>query len=149
MEAALKRLGTGSVTRVTTAARDRERLFRCAASIWGGARVALGVVAMTAPTRVARPWIGADADTVGGLVFGRVLGGRDIALGAGVMYAALRGERVRPWALASGFADLGDVVVTGLHRDELPTGRRAFIAALAGGSALAAVALAFVESDPS
>jgi len=135
------------VTGVTTAPRDRERLLRCAASVWGGARVALGVVAMTAPTRVARPWIGSDADTVGGLVFARALGGRDIALGGGVMYAALRGERVRPWALAGGFADLGDVVVTGLYRDELPTGRRAFIAALAGGSALAAIALACADSN--
>jgi hypothetical protein len=112
---------------------------------WAGARAALGVVALTDPPKVSRPWIGADAERTGNLVFARALGGRDLALGVGAMYAATRGEGVRTWALCSAAADVGDTVITVSYWDRLPRGRRAFIAALAGGSALAGLALALAE----
>ncbi|WP_424641766.1 hypothetical protein [Embleya sp. AB8] len=130
---------------MTTTERFADRLVRPATFGWGAARAALGVVALLDPPRVSRPWIGADADRTGALVFARALGGRDVALGAGAMYTAVRGEPVRPWALAGAAADLGDTLITCVHRRELPRGRRAFIACLAGGSALLGTALALAE----
>ncbi|MEU0935688.1 MULTISPECIES: hypothetical protein [unclassified Embleya] len=130
---------------MTSTLRDSEGLIRKATFGWGGARVALGVVALLDPPRVARPWIGDDADRTGALVFARALGGRDLALGAGAMFAAVRGEPIRAWALAASAADLGDTLITYGHRRRLPRGRRAFIAALAGGSALVGVSLALAE----
>jgi hypothetical protein len=133
------------VASVTTTAGDRERLLRGATLVWAGARAALGVVALTDPPRVSRPWIGDDADGTGNRVFARALGGRDLALGAGAMYAAARGEGVRPWVLGSAAADLGDTVVTLSYWHRLPPGRRAFIATLAAGSALTGLALALTD----
>jgi hypothetical protein len=130
-----------TVASVTTTPRDRERLLRGVTLVWAGARVMLGVVALSDPPRVARPWIGDDADSTGARVFARALGGRDLALGAGAMYAAVRGEGVRPWLLGSAAADLADAVVTLSSWDRLPPVRRAFITALAGGSALTGLAL--------
>ncbi|GCD99974.1 hypothetical protein EHYA_07698 [Embleya hyalina] len=130
---------------VTITAGDFDRLGRAAALAWGGARTALGVVALLDPPRVARPWIGDDADRVGALVFARALGGRDVALGVGTMVAAARGEPVRLWALTAAAADLGDVLITATHAKALPRGHRAFIATLAAGSALLGTAVALTE----
>ncbi|MYW05275.1 hypothetical protein [Streptomyces sp. SID3343] len=126
---------------MTTTKRERERLVRSATLVWAGARAALGVVALTEPARVSRPWIGDDADVTGNRVFARALGGRDLALGAGALYAAARGEGVRPWLLGSAAADLGDTVVTLSYWSRLPPGRRAFIATLTAGSTLTGLAL--------
>jgi hypothetical protein len=133
------------VTDVTSTLGNHESLVRKATFAWGGARAALGVVALLDPPRVSRPWIGDDADRTGALVFARALGGRDLALGAGAMFAAARGEPIRTWALAASAADLGDTLITYGHRGRLPRGRRAFIAGLAGGSALIGVGLALAE----
>ncbi|OPC80713.1 hypothetical protein B4N89_06845 [Embleya scabrispora] len=130
---------------MTITAGDFDRLQRAAALAWGGARTALGVVALLDPPRVARPWIGDDADRVGALVFARALGGRDLALGVGTMVAAARGEPVRLWALTAAAADLGDVLITAKHARALPRGHRTFIATLAAGSALFGAALAITE----
>lgn len=133
------------MTAVTTTPSESDGLVRAATFGWGGARAALGVVALLDPVRVSRPWIGDDADRTGALVFARALGGRDLALGAGAMFAAGRGEPIRAWALAASAADLGDTLITYAYRGRLPRGRRAFIAGLAGGSAVIGVALALAE----
>ncbi|MFF7242834.1 hypothetical protein ACFZBU_02935 [Embleya sp. NPDC008237] len=130
---------------MTRTLRDPDGLIRTATFGWAGARAVLGVVALLDPPRVSRPWIGDDADRTGALVFARALGGRDLALGAGAMFAAARGEPIRTWALAASAADLGDTLITYRHREQLPRGRRAFIAGLAGGSALIGVGLALAE----
>ncbi|WP_406281490.1 hypothetical protein [Embleya sp. NBC_00896] len=134
---------------MTITSSDHDRLIRRATLAWAGARAVLGVVALTDPPRVSRPWIGDDADGTGGRVFARALGGRDLALGVGALYAAARGEGIRAWALASAGADVGDAVITCAHWDELPRGRRAFIAALAGASAVAGATLAIAAPSSS
>ncbi len=125
--------------------RDAGKTVRWAGAGWGAARVALGVVAVTAPPVVSRPWIGRDAGTTGATVFARALGVRDIALGAGTAVTALTGRGFTAWALASAAADAGDTLVTRHHWPELPFSRWA-IAGLAGASAVAGVALAAGEA---
>ncbi|MDI2125104.1 hypothetical protein [Yinghuangia seranimata] len=114
---------------------------RRATAAWGAARIALGVVAITAPPVVSRPWIGRDVQTTGGTVFAKALGVRDIALGAGTTAAAFTGKGLSAWALASAAADVGDTLITRHHWPDLPR-TRVGIAALAGASALTGVALA-------
>ena len=50
-------------------------------------RVGLGVVALTRPAVVARPWVGPTGESQAGRVLGRALGGRDLALGLGTLAA--------------------------------------------------------------
>ncbi|WP_439676945.1 hypothetical protein [Embleya sp. MST-111070] len=130
---------------MTITAGDFDRLGRAAALAWGGARTALGVVALLDPPRVARPWIGDDANRTGALVFARALGGRDLALGLGTMITAARGEPIRLWALMAAAADVGDVLITAAHAKALPRGHRTIIATLAAGSALLGTTLALTE----
>ncbi|MCF2526274.1 hypothetical protein [Yinghuangia soli] len=118
---------------------------RQASAAWGAARVALGVLAITAPPVASRPWVGRDVENPGGTVFAKALGVRDIALGAGTAVSALTGRGFTTWALASAGADLGDTLITRRHWDGLPR-TRAAIVALAGASAVAGVALA--AADP-
>ncbi|HSA53599.1 MAG TPA: hypothetical protein VLH10_26240 [Yinghuangia sp.] len=124
---------------------DPSKKVRWAGAGWGAARVALGVVAITAPPLVSRPWIGRDSDTAGATVFARALGVRDITLGAGTAASALTGRGFTGWALASAAADVGDTLVTRHHWPELPR-TRVVIATLAGASAAAGTALAAAEA---
>ncbi|MFI1579035.1 hypothetical protein [Embleya sp. NPDC020630] len=130
---------------MTITAGDFDRLGRAAALAWGGARTALGVVALLDPPRVARPWIGDDANRTGALVFARALGGRDLALGLGTMITAARGEPIRLWALMAAAADVGDVLITAAHAKALPRGHRTTVATLAAASALLGTTLALTE----
>jgi hypothetical protein len=50
-------------------------------------RIGLGVVALTRPAVVARPWVGPSGESQAGRVLGRALGGRDLALGLGTLAA--------------------------------------------------------------
>ncbi|NUP32874.1 MAG: hypothetical protein HOV66_19135 [Streptomycetaceae bacterium] len=125
--------------------RDWRKTVRSAGAGWGAARALLGVMAITRPPSVSRPWIGEDAYTTGGTVFAKALGARDVALGAGTAVAALSGRGFPLWALASAAADVGDTLATRQHWHELPR-TRLFIAALAGGSAVAGTALAVADA---
>src|SRR5205823_14703486 len=53
--------------------------MRRGATAIAAARTAIGVLALAAPTLVARPWVGPDRGTVP-RVLGRALGGRDLVL---------------------------------------------------------------------
>jgi hypothetical protein len=98
-------------------------------------RVALGIAAMVRPDLPARPWVGAGpAATPAVQVFGRALGGRDVALGL----AALAGRR-RPGArrLTVGlgaFADGVDMAATLLAWKDLPRAGRLTILAVTVGA---------------
>jgi len=109
--------------------------------LWGAARVGLGVVALSAPRAVAALWVG-PLPRPAGVVLGRALGGRDVALGLGTLVSAMTGRSVIPWVVASGGADAVDAVATLLVRSELPPGRRELVTVAAGGSALVALLLA-------
>lgn len=103
-------------------------------------RVAIGVVALLRPALVARPWVGgAQASAPAGMVLGRALGGRDLALGAGALLAAWRGDEraLRDWTLAGAFCDGVDAVATAASWRELPAwGRLAVAGAATAGAVL-------------
>ncbi len=97
-------------------------------------RVVLGIGAVVRPELVARPWIGHD-DGPGTAVLGRALGGRDIALGLGLLLAANHDGPLRGWTEAAALADTGDVVATLAAFGRLPLRGRLVVLAAAGGAA--------------
>lgn len=107
-------------------------------------RVALGVTALAAPSAPARPWVGASADELGAQVFGRALGGRDLALGLGALGAAWQGSpgsrSAAAWYAAGALSDVVDVAITVAAWRRLPRTGRWFVAASAGGAAVVGVA---------
>jgi hypothetical protein len=83
----------------------RSRAVTAATAVAAG-RVALGLAALARPDVPARPWVGASADGLAAQVFGRALGGRDLALGLGAL-SALAAQRGRPRLGAPGTAGPG------------------------------------------
>lgn len=111
------------------------------------ARTALGVVAVTTPASVARPWVGPLADEPNARLLGRALGGRDLALGIGALLSRDQPDAHRLWLTAGAIADSADVAATMMHFGSLPKRSRwTVLAAAAGGVALALVALS--DADP-
>jgi hypothetical protein len=104
-------------------------------------RIAFGAGLILAPERVARGWIGDDAGRRAAQVAVRGLGARDIALSAGALLSA-GGDGTRTWLLATAASDCVDVAATLAAGDALPERARLGTVLLAGGSALAGVALA-------
>jgi hypothetical protein len=107
-------------------------------------RVALGLTALAWPSVPARPWVGATADEVPVQVFGRALGARDLALGAGAL-VALRRQATEPgpasaWVAAGALSDALDVAVSLASWGGLPRMTRWLVVASAGGAALAGAA---------
>lgn len=105
-------------------------------------RAGVGIVALTAPSVPLRPWIGARGDDPGALALGRALGGRDLALGLGVIMSGRHDQPIRGWVEAGGLADLGDAVATLIAFPRLPRAGRWLILGAAAGSAAAAFASA-------
>jgi hypothetical protein len=99
-------------------------------------RIALGIVALAAPSVAARAMFGRRAGG-GTAALARMIGGRDLALGLGVVIALDRGAPVRGWLEACGLADGVDLVGCALARDEIPATTLAPTLAVAGASALA------------
>jgi len=107
-------------------------------------RVALGLTALAWPSIPARPWVGATADEVSVRVFGRALGARDLALGAGAL-VALQRQAAEPgpasaWVAAGALSDALDVVASLSSWGGLPRTTRWLVVASAGGAALAGAA---------
>jgi hypothetical protein len=109
-------------------------------------RVALGIVAMTAPRLPLRPWVGDRRDDPALLVLARALGGRDLALGLGGLLAMGGDAPARGWIEAGGWADAGDALFTLLAFRHLPrAGRWAVLAAATGGAVAARLASVGVD----
>ena len=126
-------------------AMTRERARDCARWLAYG-RIAIGVAALVVPPRLARPWVGPHADLPAARVLSRALGGRDLALGLGVLLALRHDGPARGWVEAGGLADTGDLVATLLSFRALPTrGRWAVAAAAAGAAATARLAAPSVD----
>jgi len=123
-------------------------LLRRGATAVAVGRVALGVTALAWPSVPARPWVGAAADDVAARVFGRALGGRDLALGLGALVAlqgpAAQAGSARAWLAAGALSDALDVAATVSSWPDLPRVTRWLVAASAGGAALAGAAGALV-----
>jgi hypothetical protein len=104
-------------------------------------RIGIGVSAIIAPDLPARPWVG-RSDPTAVKTLARALGGRDIALGLGVLAADATGQPARLWVLAGALADALDVVATRLTFAELPRVGRWLVITAAGAGAVAGVAAA-------
>ncbi len=112
---------------------------------YGLARMGFGLFVTSQPQRMGRTWIGEEADRSGAGVILRALGFRDIALGAGLADAALRGDP-RGWLAVTMLSDLGDVAATVIGREGIDSRGVAITVALAGsGATLAGVLLAASE----
>ena len=80
---------------------------------------------MLAPRLAGRIWVGREADTRGAKVLSRAFGGRDLALGLGVVIAIDRGAPVRGWLEASALSDGIDFCASLLGGDTLPAAHAA------------------------
>jgi len=103
-------------------------------------RVAIGAVAVAAPTLMARPWIGDVSAGTGARLLARTMGGRDLALGIGALRALGVSDReARPWLALGGAADAIDALATALAFRSLPRRSRWGILALAGAAAIVSI----------
>ena len=101
-----------------------------------GARVAIGVALLAAPGPAAKRWLGDVSEEPGAQVAISGLGGRDVAIGLGTLWALGGSKRApRAWLIACAAADLADLAATLRSRRGLSTPAIAGTVALAGGSA--------------
>lgn len=104
-------------------------------------RIAFGLVYLLRPQQAQGSWIGQAARRPGAQVMTRSQGIRDVALGAGALWALVRGEtpEARVWLVGHGVSDLVDLIATWVARDHLPERQARMAMAIAGGSTLVAV----------
>lgn len=102
-------------------------------------RIAIGAVALAAPGVAGRFMFGRDGSRPGTKLLARMVGGRDMALGLGVVIALDRGAPVRGWLEACALADGVDLAGCLLARDEIPRETFVSTAALAAAAALVGI----------
>lgn len=105
------------------------------ARIFGWIRVAFGLALLAAPGPAVRMIAGPVANEPGGAqVLARGLGGRDLAVGAGLLVAMRSTQPLAAWLGAGVLSDGGDAAAILLAFPYLPaeTGWRALAAALVG-----------------
>ena len=125
-----------------TTSRPLARIVACG-------RIGIGVIAIVAPTLMARPWIGADAADSGSRLLARAMGGRDLALGVGALRALdISDSEARPWVALGGMADAVDAVATVLAFGTLPRRSRWGILAVTVGAAVVSTRVAEALDDP-
>ena len=111
----------------------------------GIGRAVLGAAMVAAPGAVTRLWM----DTSGSVeakMLGRTHGVRDIALGAGLVWALERDEPAQAWMAGAALSDLVDAGVTLSQWRTLPPSGRLLVMALATSSAVQMGALAAREA---
>jgi hypothetical protein len=117
---------------------------RKAATTLAATRIAVGAALAAMPELTTRGWIGAHAENPGAKLMARAAGGRDVAIGGGILYALARPGRrrnrrgaLRPWLEGAALADLVDMLATLAARRALsPTGLAVGVG-VAGASAAA------------
>ena len=165
-------MGSGNLLRMDLKNQDEVRawLQRSATAV-AAARVGIGVVALVRPDVPSRPWVGTGTGDgpagLAGRVFGRALGGRDLALGLATLVAlrqlgresGLPGESATPgesgdpgaggsggseaaslWVAAGALADALDVVTSLASWRELPRFTRWLVVGSAAGASLTGAA---------
>ena len=100
---------------------------------WG--RMLLGVFALVAPRRFERMWVGDAMEGTPSHMATRGLGGRDVAIGIGILKAMEQGGPVRGWLEAGAVADASDALGTLGAWGELPKWKSALFFAVEVGSA--------------
>jgi len=151
----------------------RRALLRRSATAVAAARVAIGVAALVRPDVPSRPWVGTGAGDgpagLAGRVFGRALGGRDLALGLATLVALRQldselgspgepgesgadgsdGPKAVPrgaqeaaslWVAAGALADALDVVTSLASWGDLPRFTRWLVVGSAAGASLTGAA---------
>jgi hypothetical protein len=114
---------------------DKDRARQLAEAVALG-RIAIGIVALAAPTVPLRPWVGRDfAWQPRAKLLARSLGARDLALGIGLLLALRHDTPARGWVEGAGLADAGDTLATLLAFGKLPKSGRWLVLASAGGAA--------------
>ncbi|MGH2804077.1 MAG: hypothetical protein ACRDL4_13680 [Thermoleophilaceae bacterium] len=111
-------------------------------------RMAIGAAFLLVPGLAGRLWIGADARRGAVKLMTRALGGRDVALGLGVVIALDRGAPVRGWLEACTLADAADFGATLLAGDSISEASRRATLLVAGGSAALGIALSRALDQP-
>jgi hypothetical protein len=112
-------------------------------------RIGLGAAALIAPGVVCKRWLGRGHDAVGSRALTRFVGGRDLALGLGTLFALGHGTPVRGWLEAGMVADAGDLFGTLLAAKHLPKVSAVGTSfAAAGGIAYARRLVSQLESSP-
>jgi hypothetical protein len=113
------------------------------ARVIGIGRIAIGAGLLALPRLTGTAWLGEPGAQPGGQLAVASLGARDLALGAGTVWA-LGGRRrdPRPWLLASATGDLVDFVGVLRHRQALPSASAIATGAMAAGAAAANLWLA-------
>lgn len=109
---------------------------------FGASRVAYAVALLAIPGRAGGPWLGKAAESGGGRVAARALGVRDGAMGVGVVLAAVSRGPLKPLLLACAVSDAVDMTATLVDRESLPERSAPATVAVAGGAAVAGLALA-------
>jgi hypothetical protein len=135
--------------------------LRRGATAVAASRVGVGFVALGAPLAVSRSWVGRSGDGPPGVVLGRALGSRDLALGLGALIALRRQEKATgqtsvwsaaaepapaaaapaalpgaaAWVGLAALADGFDLWTTARSWDELPPVKRWLVALSSGGAA--------------
>ena len=107
---------------------------------FGASRLLFGVFAGAFPEKIGHTWIGETAETPQNRVILRALAGRDFAIGAGTIEAALRDD-ADTWLAVAALADLGDLASTVIARNDLPSKSVKITLALAGSAALSGIGL--------
>lgn len=106
------------------------------------ARVAIGAALMAAPPLATDRWLGRKGMTPAARLLARALGSRDLGIGAGALWSLSGRSPLHPWLVAGVLADSTDLIVTVLHRDDLPDTAVPLVLATAGvGVAMGAYAL--------
>jgi hypothetical protein len=77
---------------------------------WG--RILIGSFALVAPRRFERMWIGDATEGTPSHMATRGLGGRDVAIGIGILKTMENGGPVRGWLEAGAVADASDALGT-------------------------------------
>ncbi len=113
---------------------------------FAAARGVYALALLAAPGRIGTSWLGPGAGAPAVHVAIRGLAARDAALVAGTIDAAVRGRPLLPWLLGTVGGDLTDLTATLVAGDAVPRRSRRGTVALAGGSALAAAALAIGDA---
>jgi hypothetical protein len=104
---------------------------------WG--RMLLGGFALLAPRRFERMWVGDATEGTPSHMGTRGLGGRDVAIGIGILKAMEQGGRVRGWLEAGAVADASDALGTLGAWGELPKWKSALLFVLEVGAAYAGI----------
>ena len=113
------------------------------ARVLGISRVVIGAALLAVPKQAGGAWLGATAEQPAGQLPIASLGARDVALGAGTVWATGgRKREVRPWLLAAAVGDVADFAGALRHREGLSTGAIALTVVMAGGGAAAGLWLA-------